>query len=381
MDALPRELVRVLSTFAPLEAMFLVRASKSLWARFAVDPWVHAPRVREVLAQWNGIELLYPHARSMLACCPALENEVAGLLTPIPTATDMGDFDLSPDGTLLACGGGGEIVDRTLIRILRAEDSDHGVVAELKGEGRSLQLRFSPSGSMLAALNWGEGLDSAILVFTCATWALTRRLVVTASSPIGHMCFPMDRAIFTSALAPNCLVIMDPESEEETTRTVEEQGVTCLAASRVLVASGHCDRHVRLWTFEGAAVSRFDCESCVSVMCFAADGALLLAMSADGVLRQWNMATRTCERTYDPGTLEARLCVSRTDLLVVAHLTRFHFVAIQLNGDDGEARRIFVDVPYSAAFSPLTAGKHGVLQKLFVAHRMKGATGLSKVML
>ncbi len=228
------------------------------------------------------------------------------LVRTIGTADDPSKFidrvlalDFSPDGKLLATGGGepsrsGElkiwnVADGSLVRSLPDAHSD-----------AICSVRFSPDGTMLAS----SATDRFMKVWTVATGALVKSFEGHTHHVLG-VAWKADGKVLASCGADNVVKVWNLQSGDQL-RTMEGFGkevtsITFIGASpRVLLACG--DHSVRLYNVDGGNQERGYGGANDFLYCVAAtpDGRLVVAGGQDSVLRVWNVDNGQPVGNFDP---------------------------------------------------------------------------------
>ncbi len=199
-------------------------------------------------------------------------------------------LDFSPDGKMLATGGGepsrsGELklwnpADGALIRAIPDAHSD-----------TIFSVRFSPDGLMLAS----SGADRFVKVFTVASGALVKAFEGHTHHVLG-VAWQSDGKGLASGGADNVVKIWDVAAGEQR-RTIEGFGkeVTAVAFSastpRVVTTSG--DRNVRMINADNGNTERNfgGAADFLYTLAVTPDGKKILAGGQDSVLHVWNMDT------------------------------------------------------------------------------------------
>ncbi len=208
-------------------------------------------------------------------------------------------IDFSPDGKLLATGGGepsrgGELKlwnpsDGAAVRTIPDAHSD-----------TVFGVRFSPNGETLASC----GADRFVKLFNVASGALVKPFEGHTQHVLG-LAWQYDGRVLASCGADNVVKVWDIAAGEQR-RTIEGFGkeVTSIAfvgaSPKVVTACG--DHTVRLSNVENGGNERTygaenDFLDCVAV---TSDGKTVVAGGQDGLLRVWNVENAQQLRTISP---------------------------------------------------------------------------------
>ena len=214
-----------------------------------------------------------------------LERTIGGDSESSPFVDRVSALDFSPDGRVLACGGGqpsrgGEIVllQTSNGSVLRRMDDLHGDAV--------LALRFSPDGKRLAS----GSADRLIKI----TDAASGKLLHTFEGHTSHVlsvAFNRDGSTLTSGGADNTIRFWEVESGAASISAGYDKEITSLQSVRstdLLIAAGG-DGRVRIFDTNGQSIRTLD--SAADFLCATAatpDGAFILAGGQDGILRLWD---------------------------------------------------------------------------------------------
>lgn len=232
----------------------------------------------------------------------ALERVIAG---PGQFADRVLALDFSPDGALLASGGGepsrgGElklwnVADGALVREIPDAHSDtvYGV-------------RFSPDGQLLASC----GADKFVKVFQVADGAPVRAFEGHTHHVLG-LGWRADAKVIASASADNTIKVWDAQNGDQL-RTItgfgkEVTSIEFLADGPEVIASSG-DRTVRLYnTADGNNPRNFGGGGDFMYAAAAApDASLVVGGGQDSVLRLWNGANAEEIRQFQPPGVEKK---------------------------------------------------------------------------
>lgn len=207
-------------------------------------------------------------------------------------------LEFSPDGKLLASGGGepsrsGEIklwnpADGGLVRALKEPHSD-----------TVFAVRFSPDGNLLAS----SGADRFVKIHQAADGAFVRAFEGHTHHVLS-VAWKLDGRTLVSGSADNSMKVWDLKTGEQK-RTIQGFGkeITSLSfaadGSRVVAACG--DKNVRLTNIDGGNNEKNYSGSSDFVYCaaVAADGKLMVAGGQDGALRLYNLDKQEPLRTLE----------------------------------------------------------------------------------
>ncbi len=229
----------------------------------------------------------------------SLERTIGSADDPKKPADRVIALDFSPDGKLLATGGGepsrsGELklwnpADGSLVKTIADAHSD-----------TIFGVRFSPNGQTLATC----AADRFVKLFDVAGGTLVRPLEGHTGHVLG-VAWQSDGRILASCGADNVIKVWDVAAGEQR-RTIEGFGkeVTSIAfvgaSPRVMTACG--DRTVRLHNVENGGQERGygGGNDFLYAVAVSPDGKTVAAGGQEGVLRVWNVENTQLLRTIEP---------------------------------------------------------------------------------
>lgn len=226
----------------------------------------------------------------------SLERTIAG---PENFADRVLALDFSPDGTLLASGGG-EPSRGGELKIWNASD---GALVRAIPDAHSdtvFCVRFSPDGQLLAS----GGADKFVKVFQTADGAQVRSFEGHTHHVLG-LAWKADAKVIASASADNSIKVWDARNGDQL-RTItgfgkEVTSIEFLADGPEVIASSG-DRTVRLYnTADGGNPRNFSGGGDFMYAAAAApDASLVIGGGQDSVLRLWNGANAQEIRQFAP---------------------------------------------------------------------------------
>lgn len=296
--------------FSPdAQEVAIVNAAGTVWTYAAADgspleqieTGVCEPREIQYVAA-ERVRLLTNDASHETATLPKWELErTIGSLDDAATFVDrVTSLDFSPDGRLLAAGGG----EPSRSGQIKLFDVETGAVVQEIAEPHSdtvLSLAFSPDGMRLAS----GGADRYAKVFDVETGALIKTLEGHSSHVLAVAWHAVGR-ILATASADNTIKIWDSRTAEQQ-RTIEGFNAplnaitfvgtddTCVVGSKDLVTSRKTDGKGGP-SYGGAA-------DFVHAVSGTPDGKLIVAGGQDGRLRVWK-AEGEAVATFAPTTQE-----------------------------------------------------------------------------
>ena len=363
ISALPSDLVHVLARFAPGSTVALVRASQSLWTRFADDAHFWSSVVAAVQTSRAGRALVRAHAAGVLARRPYVDHVVT-----LPVATMAPHFALSQDGSTLACGH---------VRAIRIVHLDAALRA--RGYGRTMrmnepieQLAFSPSEALLASRS-----SRAVELCDCESWTRWRVVSLPQWSLLSLCFLPNDSIVAGSNTGGVAVFHPHTRSPPRDSWRVDSAAVHALASSRSLVAAGLGNGAVVLLDHEGRRQRTLTAHTCVVDVCFAPaaaepDGALLVSAGRDGMARVWDTRSGACLRAHDFGGGWV-VSVALRDGMLAALLDEARELRVVPVMGGAELKRVAAHAPVGVALAP--RGADGKGRALF-AQREVGAVNL-----
>jgi WD40 repeat protein len=208
-------------------------------------------------------------------------------------------LDFSPDGRLLATGGGqpsrsGELklwnpADGSLVRTMPDAHSD-----------TICSVRFSPDGTLLAS----GAADRTMKVFNVANGSLMKSFEGHTHHVLG-VAWRADGQQIATAGADNSVKVWDFASGEQR-RTIEafSKEVTAITfvgtTPRAMTSAG--DHYLRLFNTDNGVQDKiyFGANDFLDALGVTPDGTLVAAGGQDGVLRVWNVDSTLMVRSLDP---------------------------------------------------------------------------------
>jgi WD40 repeat protein len=193
----------------------------------------------------------------------------------------------SPDGSLLASGGG----DGT-VKLWRA--SDGALQRTLTGHTSDVNsVAFSRVGGLLASAD----ADGTIRLWRVQDGQLVRTLTHSVGAPVFSVAFSPDGSLLASASEDGTIRLWQILTGAPVrTLTGHNLWVASVAFSPdgSLLASGGGDGTVRLWRVSTGALEHTFTghDSWVASVAFSPDGSLLASASEDGTVRLWRLADR-----------------------------------------------------------------------------------------
>jgi WD40 repeat protein len=193
----------------------------------------------------------------------------------------------SPDGSLLASGGG----DGT-VKLWRA--SDGALQSTLTGHTSDVNsVAFSRVGGLLASAD----ADGTIRLWRVQDGQLVRTLTHSVGAPVFSVAFSPDGSLLASASEDGTIRLWQILTGAPVrTLTGHNLWVASVAFSPdgSLLASGGGDGTVRLWRVSTGALEHTFTghDSWVASVAFSPDGSLFASASEDGTVRLWRLADR-----------------------------------------------------------------------------------------
>lgn len=210
----------------------------------------------------------------------------------------------SPDGRILASGAEDHTIklwDVASGAQLRSLDEHSGNIASIV---------FSPDGKTLASSDFfGAG---TVRLWDIKTGSLLHLIECGSESSIRSLAFSPDGRTLAGASGDGTVRLWDAASAAERRRLPGKGGVGSVAFSpdgAILASGGYDDHSVKLWKLStGESIDlpeKHDKE--ISSVAFSPDGRTLGSGSDDGVVKLWNLNTRTVRRVLQQKNVFAKL--------------------------------------------------------------------------
>ncbi len=234
-----------------------------------------------------------------------LERTLGSADGPSPIADRVTSLDFSPDGSVLASGGGipsrgGEVKlwDLTSNKQPRSFDEVHVDTVTC--------IRFSPDGKRLACAS----ADRFVRLIDPATGKVALSLEGHQHHVLG-VAWRRDGHMIASAGADNTLRFWNADTGERDAIVAafdKEVTAVCFIGDGNLALAASGDGLVRAFNGDGAEVRSFSGPAgFVYAACATPDGAIILAGGEDGILRAWDAGTSRPIASFKPEEPTVRL--------------------------------------------------------------------------
>ncbi|XRQ14923.1 helix-turn-helix domain-containing protein [Actinomadura welshii] len=209
----------------------------------------------------------------------------------------------SPDGTMLASGGGGGTVllgrpGEAPRRLGGPRDTVYAVA-------------FAPDGETLVAAS----ADGTVRTWDAAAPEPEGRVVAEGSAAAHSLAFSPDGGTLAAGFADGRIRLVDMDRGRSAGRPLDAGGRTVFAVAFSpdggMLAAGGADRKIRLWRMDGSSAvpsgePLSGPKGWVNGVAFAPDGRGLAAASSDGEVRIWDTGTRALRHSLPhPGPVTA----------------------------------------------------------------------------
>jgi WD40 repeat protein len=242
----------------------------------------------------------HPHLRLILSLLTTLALAAAAhaqqRVLKAPPIQHRGYVAISPDGKLLACGGGGN-PELRLLEIATGK-TIWSIQAHDKG---ILRLAFSPDGKTLATCGpWG---NPKVRLWDCANGKLLREYGNNIGGTSGVLFSPDGKTL--ASVQGGAAVLWDVKTGQEKQRFLGPYSIDSAAFSPKdpLLALANGDQKVRLWDFNtGKLVRELPAGQMTATgsqaVAFSSDGKTLATAGIDGKVRLWDVATGNQVREF-----------------------------------------------------------------------------------